>query len=184
MTRQKKSRKVGQIGIRKQDARPEAAKPHTKKKKTPKGQKSGNRNSLVIETTSSNSPSTSAKKDPKLGSKKVIPLVVAEHEIVEQKPQPIVHKEPEVKLAKVRPVETTPEQELAALENDQILIALAERVESGEILSGKEAKYFNKNMTRFDELLDILGIEDDIDDEQPDPIEKLGADQWDDLLDS
>ena len=74
--------------------------------------------------------------------------------------------------------QVSPEQELAALENDEMLIDLAERVEAGEVLTGKDAKYFNKNMARYDELCELLGIEDEEDDTDP-----LGSDQWDDLLD-
>ena len=48
MTRQKKSRKIGSIGTRKQETRPADTKQPRKPKK-PKGQPSGNRNSLIVE---------------------------------------------------------------------------------------------------------------------------------------
>lgn len=192
MTRQKKSRKVGQIGVRKLDTRPEKPKQDTRRKKKPKGQKSGNRNSLVedkkiVET---GGDTTGKKKNTKLGSKKAIDLVpVKKAEPV--KPE-IKHsdKKPEVVLRKVKQDALTPEQELALLEKDEKLIELAEKVERDEIITGKDAKYFNKHMARYDELLEILGLNNDIDeselDEQGDDAEsaldKLESNQWDDLL--
>ena len=184
MTRQKKSRKVGQIGIRKQDVRPEKPSQDTRRKKSPKGQKSGNRNSLVDETQiKSNSSSTSnAKKDPKVGSKKAIELVPSKSAPLVNKSIQHSDKKPEVVLKTVKTSQLTPELELEQLENDEILIALAERVEDGELLKGKEAKYFNKHIARYDELVEQLGLEEVDDDENPDEIAQLKSDQWDDLL--
>lgn len=179
MTRKKKSRKIGQIGVRKLDTRPEKKTPNVRKKKAPKGQKSGARNSLLEENGKviTNADGT-VKKDPKLGSKKKIELVkspVAEQPKETKAP---INKTPDVKLTKVTQQQLSPEQELEALENDEMLIELAERVEAGDLLTGKDAKYFNKNMARYDELCELLGIEEE--DEDADP---LGSDQWDDLLD-
>jgi hypothetical protein len=182
MTRRKKSRKIGQIGTRKQDSRPE--KPDSGRiKKAPKGQKSGNRNSMMLQDEQSNvnASGTSAKKDKRVGSKKPIPLVVeAKAKKAEVKELPASKKQPSVRLSKVSEPTMTPEQELLQIEQDQVLIDLVERVEDGELLTGKEAKYFNKHMARHEELLEILGIDDK---EEDDPMAKLDADQWDDLLD-
>ncbi len=177
MTRKKKSRKIGQIGVRKQDDRPEKKPTSIRKKKAPKGQKSGNRNSLMEEKVISSTTAGITKKDPKLGSKKKIELVKTK--AVEKPVAPVStpNKKPEVKLTKVAQNQISPEQELEALENDEMLIDLAERVEAGELLTGKDAKYFNKNMARYDELCEKLGIEEE---EDTDP---LNSDQWDDLLD-
>ena len=178
MTRKKKSRKIGQIGVRKQDARPEKNTPNLRKKKAPKGQKSGSRNSLMEEKTLVTNGTSLGKKDPKHGSKKKIELV----KTTTQEPKKSVHntnKAPEVKLTKVQQNVLSPEQEFAELENDARLIDLAERTEAGELLTGKDAKYFNKNMARYDELCEILGIEFDEEDDEQD---NLGGDQWDDLL--
>jgi ribosome assembly protein YihI (activator of Der GTPase) len=177
MTRKKKSRKIGQIGVRKQDARPEKSTPNIRKKKAPKGQKSGTRNSMMEENAAVTSNTSQVKKDPKVGSKKKIELV----KTTTPEPKKPVHKPnkaPEVKLTKVQADVLSPEQEFAELENDARLIDLAERTEAGELLTGKDAKYFNKNMARYDELCEILGIEFDEEDEHDD----LGGDQWDDLL--
>lgn len=177
MTRKKKSRKIGQIGVRKQDTRPENKTPNLRKKKAPKGQKSGSRNSLMEESTLVTSSTQTAKKDPKLGSKKKIELTKSVKQEAPVKKPVQNDRKPEVKLTKVVQPELTPEQELEALENDEMLIDLAERVEDGELLTGKDAKYFNKHMARYDELCELLGIEEE---DEDDP---LGSDQWDDLLD-
>lgn len=187
MTRQKKSRKVGQIGIRKQETRP-ADKKESGRKKTHKGQKSGSRNSLVDGkvANSANTAGSGKKLNKKLGSKIKIDLVPKKP----VKEVEVVHGVPGVKLEKIQPITLTPAEEFAALENDELLIALAERVEAGELLTGKDAKYFNRNMNRYDELAEKLGLVDDIDDEDEydeeeyvDPLESLGGDEWSDLMD-
>jgi hypothetical protein len=179
MTRRKKTRKIGQIGVRKQDARPADTK-DKRLKKPAKGQKPGARNSLLVEKAEKTNlgSTSSSKKDPKLGSKKPISLV-AETNTVEEKVEPQHIEQPSIKLTKVKQPELAPEKELDQLESDERLIDLVERVEGGELLTGKEAKYFNAKMARHAELLDILGIEQE---DEDDPMDRLEADQWDDLL--
>lgn len=181
MTRQKKSRKVGQIGIRKQESRPAEKKENTRRKKTPKGQKSGSRNSLVDDNVKSLNPAANnpGSKNKKLGSKKKIELIPKPE--AEKPIKAMRHVEPSVKLEKVKEV-LLPEEELALLEKDELLIALAERVEQGEVLTGKDAKYFNRNIARYDELVEILGLDEE-DEFEADPMEQLGGSEWDDLMD-
>ena len=64
--------------------------------------------------------------------------------------------------------ELTPEQELEALENDERLLKLVERHERGELLTGKDAKYFNSRIARHQALCELLGIEDEDDDYEDD----------------
>lgn len=189
MTRQKKSRKVGQIGIRKQETRP-ADKKESGRKKTHKGQKSGTRNSLVDGKVSGpgNSSGSGQKLNKKLGSKVKIDLLPSK-KAVKAAPE-VINGVPGVKLEKVQPVTLTPAQEFAELETNELLIELAERIEAGELLTGKDAKYFNRNMNRYDELAEKLGLVDDVDDEDEydeeeyiDPLESLGGDEWSDLMD-
>lgn len=183
MTRQKKSRKVAEIRVKSKDTRSE--KPtQNRRKKTPKGQKSGTRNSLVEES-KVHIAGTTTKKDPKHGSKKPIPLTgEVKKDLVEKE---IKHStnQPSAKLNKAKMDVIPPDVELTDIESDEVLIGLVERVEDGELLTGKEAKYFNKLMDRHAELLKILGVEDDESDfdEDVDPIEGLKSNQWDDLLD-
>lgn len=176
MTRKKKNRKIGQIGIRKQDDRPERKPTSTRIKKAPKGQRSGTRNSLMEENQTSVTQVGAGKKDPKHGSKKKIELVVTKSKPEEKKPKPQVDKKPAVKLTKAVVNTITPEEEFDKLEQDEQLLDLAQRAEAGEMLQGKEAKYFNKHMARYEELCEILGIE------EADEDDSLGGDQWDDLL--
>lgn len=180
MTRKKKSRKMGQIGVRKQESRPESNKPDVRKKKNPKGQKSGTRNSLLVEKVEKLDSTGKVKKDPKHGSKKKISLVA---KVETQPKEQIVHAQhkPQVNLEKVDLPKLSPEQELEQIENDARLIELAERVEDGELLTGKDAKYFNKHMSRHQELMEELGLDDE-DEEETDPMAQLGGDEWDDFL--
>lgn len=176
MTRRKKTRKIGQIGVRKQESRPSDSK-EPRKKKSPKGQRSGARNSLIVEPKSNTSKVAGDKKDPKLGSKKKIELV--KQKVVEKKIVAKANHLPNVQLKKVDTPALPPEQELKQLESDSRLIELAERVESGELLTGKDAKYFNQKMERHEQLLEILGIEDEQDEEG---FSELGGDEWQDFL--
>lgn len=187
MTRQKKSRKIGSIGTRKQETRPADTKQPRRNKK-PKGQPSGNRNSLIEENVVSTPQNQDKKTNPKLGSKKPISLLPADKPQVKEVKQ-VDHSKtkPSAKLTKAGPAVLTPEQELANIESDERLIELVERVQEGELLSGKEAKYFNKQMERLDQLLEKLGIDPDSDNDEDedelDALSKLGGSEWDDLLD-
>ncbi len=187
MTRQKKSRKIGSIGTRKQEKRPSDT-VQQRKKKAPKGQPSGNRNSLVEEKNTVVEGGVRVKKDPKIGSKKKISLIAEKPAPVEKPKAPIKSDlKPAAKLVKSATQQIDPQQELASIESDERLIALAERVEQGEVLSGKDAKYFNKLMDRLDELVSELGLdESDASTEEVDELENLaqmGGSEWDDLLD-
>jgi len=186
MTRQKKSRKIGSIGTRKQETRPADTKQPRSNKK-PKGQPSGNRNSLIEENVVSTPQNQDKNTNPKLGSKKPISLLPQDKPTVKEHKK-IDHSKskPSAKLTKAEPEELNPKKKLNNIEAEERLIALVERVQDGELLSGKEAKDFNKQMERLDELLEILGIDPDSDEEEEsnelDALENLGASEWDDLL--
>lgn len=176
MTRKKKSRTSGQIGIRHKpaaEARQERDRPVETKKKGA-GLKSGSRNALV--QADKTECSGSKNKDPRIGSKKPIPLVVtvAEQKLLAPATQP------KAVLAKAKPVEIAPEVELAQIEQDERLAELLERTEQGEILTGKDAKYFNAKTARHAELLTLLGLDldEDEDDEDLDPLAKLEQTDW------
>jgi ribosome assembly protein YihI (activator of Der GTPase) len=181
MTRKKKSRTSGQIGIRHKptaEARQERDRPVESKKKGA-GLKSGSRNSIQVEAKTG---SGNQNKDPRHGSKKPIALVVtaAEQKLLTPTTQP------KALLAKAKPVEIAPQVELEQIEQDEQLQALLERVEQGEILTGKDAKYFNAKTARHAELLSILGLDDDEegddefqdDAEDLDPLSKLEQVDW------
>lgn len=165
MSRQKKSRKPSPLAPKqKPRLKKSELDAQDKKVKKPKGRKPGSRNNPLTKPSSKKTVATN--NDPRHGSKKPIALdpVVAE---------PVVTPDfkPQVKLKKVsQQSELTPEQELEQIENDQRLNELLDRSESGEVLTGKDAKYFNAKTARHSELMDILGLEygddeDDWDDE-------------------
>ena len=176
MTRKKKSRTAGQLGIRHKpsaEARQERERPVETKKKGA-GLKSGSRNSAQVEKTTD---SSNKNKDPRHGSKKPIALVVTE---AEQKlmAQPKQFK-PVVQLSKAKEPEMPAEQELALLENDEKLLELLDLVDKGEILTGKDAKYFNAKTARHAELVALLGLDQENEaEEDEDPLAKLERTDW------
>ncbi len=184
MTRIKKSRTSGPIGNRNKpaaEARQTRERPVETKKKGA-GLKSGSRNAPQQEKAQHSGP---ANKDPRHGSKKPIALHVNEAE--QQLLQQAVDFKPKAQLAKVKVAAMPPEQELAELEQDEKLLDLVERVENGEILSGKDAKYFNAKTARHAELLTLLGLDEDDDDEvdadetpeeDADPMAQLERTDW------
>jgi len=171
MTRIKKSRTSGPIGNRHKpaaEARQTRERPVETKKKGA-GLKSGSRNAPPPEKSQQ---SGSANKDPRHGSKKPIALYVneAEQTLLQQTPD----FKPKAQLAKVKPVALPPEQELSELEQDEKLLDLVERVENGEVLTGKDAKYFNAKTARHAELLTLLGLDEaDASDEHDEVEEEL-----------
>ncbi|MET1219183.1 MAG: Der GTPase-activating protein YihI [Glaciecola sp.] len=162
MAHSKKSRKVGLIGVRKEqknswDKKPKKTGP-VKAKKT-KGKPAGSRHSVALEK---NTQGQSVKKDPRIGSKKPIDL----------RPKP----ETAVKVRKF----ATPAAELAALEADNRLHTLLEKLETDVELTKDEQAYVDEKMARHKVLCDLLGIVDDIDDAaevdaQDDPLAALDA---------
>ncbi|BDF96358.1 MULTISPECIES: Der GTPase-activating protein YihI [Pseudoalteromonas] len=161
MSRKKKSRKIpsnGPVRLSQDKLKEMRALKEQRVKKT-KGAKPGSRNS--IETLQPESKTNQQNKDKRVGSKKPIPLIaVAPEPVIELKR----NLKPQVELKKVVQPELSPEQELEALENDERLLKLVELHESGQMLTGKDAKYFNSRIARHQELCELLGIEDDADD--------------------
>ena len=169
MSRKKKSRKIPSNGpVRlSQDKLKEMRTLKEQRVKKPKGAKPGSRNAPEL-LDSDTKKANSAPKDKRVGSKKAVPLVASA-------PQPQVEMKrnlkPTVELKKVTEPELTPEQELEALENDERLLKLVERHEQGEMLTGKDAKYFNSRIARHQVLCKLLGIEDEDEDEFEDDFE-------------
>ncbi|MEQ2352150.1 Der GTPase-activating protein YihI [Pseudoalteromonas piscicida] len=176
MTRKKKTRKVAANGtprLSKEKLQALRALKEQRSKKT-KGKKPGSRNAPEILVKEQSNTTTN--KDPRVGSKKPISLI-AEPQSAESNTQPEMkrHLQPQVKLTTA--VETlTPEQELEQLENDERLMALLERHERGELLTGKDAKYFNRGIARHQELCEILGIDDEF--EEGDMLDDDPMDQF------
>lgn len=133
-----------------------------KREKKHRGHAAGSRSSGKGESQSGRSGKT--QQDPRIGSKKPVPLGVIEQTSKPQKPAKIE-----------KPAALTPEAELMLLENDERLDALLERMEQGETLSQSDQQWVDSKLDRIDTLMDILGISYD-DDEQDE------EDKADDLM--
>ncbi|MDM3867153.1 Der GTPase-activating protein YihI [Proteus faecis] len=134
-----------------------------KRQKKHRGNPAGNRQQ---EAENKQQTKNTAPKDPRIGSKKPIPLIVGDTpKVAKKKPAPV----------KAEPVRLTPEQELDQLENDARLDELLSRLENGEKLNTEEQAYTEKTLDRIDELMVELGIEfeDDDDEEKTEDIMQL-----------
>lgn len=152
MARVKKSRKVGLIGTPSvsKESRKKKSVPTTKNKNT-KGNKSGSRNN-VAETDANNPNGKKTGADPRLGSKKPIPLVV------------------EAKSAASNKAKTaffSPKQELQSIEEDPKLSSLLDLVDEGEKLDAKQQAYVEAKLARHKVLCDLLGISAESEEKQP-----------------
>ena len=176
MTRQKKSRKASDNGQRHLPAteirKIREQKDETKKKGA--GLKSGNRNSMQQVNANQDNAANKPKKDPRLGSKK--PIALLPEATPELLPVKAPASLPKVQLKTAKPETLSPEQELLQLENDTKLQQLLERVERDELLTGKDAKYFNAKIARMEQLMAELGLSDG--DEEADPLAAFESKDW------
>ncbi|UFN69714.1 Der GTPase-activating protein YihI [Vibrio alginolyticus] len=143
MSRSKKSRKPGAAGapefvVTRNRTESDVEGRLRKRAKKRKGLKTGNRNSEVNEQ---KKQAAAQNRDPRLGSKKKIPLVV----------------EPAKKMTK-QERRLSAEQELEMLENDAQLNVLLDRIEAGENLGTGLQKYVDEKLDRIEKLMDQLGL--------------------------
>ncbi|KZN40014.1 Der GTPase-activating protein YihI [Pseudoalteromonas luteoviolacea] len=184
MTRKKKSRKLGENGsprLSKEKLRELRAMKEQRVKKQ-KGNKAGTRNAQEAKVELSTNSGT--KIDPRAGSKKKIALT-SEQNLQPKTPQMNRHLKPQANLTKAHEPELTLEEELQQLENDERLMKLLELHERGELLTGKDAKFFNRAIARHQELCELLGIDDEFEEEdmiEADPLADFVsndlADEW------
>ncbi|MGF1790240.1 Der GTPase-activating protein YihI [Photobacterium profundum] len=168
MTRKKRSRSVGSEGPavyrEKSTTQVDVEARKSQKDKKRKGLKSGNRNAEALDP---KHYANGQKKDPRLGSKKPIPLVVEK--------KPTTKKERRLSA----------EQELDMLENDAQLMVLLDRIEAGEKLGAGLQKQVDQKLDRIEHLMGRLGL---LEVEEPEeaieeaPVRK-GAKTDEDLLD-
>ncbi|MCK3658138.1 GTPase-activating protein [Pasteurellaceae bacterium Pebbles2] len=168
MARQKKSRRVTDImPIRKSDKKPEgkplsgkkltryeldAKAREEKRKRKHKGLDSGARHSAAE---NSNKNQIVEKKDPRIGSRKKVPLVV---EFV-NKPE----KGLTIPVPKTEPKSTAldPMLELEQLENNECLNDLLDQLDAGKVLNAEDQKFVDDCLDRIAQLMDELGIEEE-----------------------
>ena len=122
-----------------------------------KGLKAGSRQQVEQ---SNNKSGNGQSKDPRIGSRKPVVLVVDDKQKKPAAP----------KAVKEKKLVMTPEQELASIENDDRLNDLLDRLDAGETLDAAEQAWVDQRVDRYKELMDELGIidnDDDEDDELP-----------------
>ncbi|MCL9777325.1 Der GTPase-activating protein YihI [Vibrio methylphosphonaticus] len=171
MSRKKKSRTPGMapepVAVTRNRSQADVDGREQKRLKKRKGLKAGSRHS---DGTTSNHSGSGIKRDPRLGSKKKIPLIVADV------------KKPSKQERKV-----SAEKELELLENDAQLNVLLDRIESGETLGAGLQKYVDEKLDRMEALMNQLGLvlpdEDDDEDAPVDaPVAKKKVPASDDEL--
>ncbi|WP_323913144.1 MULTISPECIES: Der GTPase-activating protein YihI [Aeromonas] len=122
-----------------------------------KGLKAGSRQQVEQPKSKSGN---SQSKDPRIGSRKPVVLVVDDKQKKPTAP----------KAVKEKTLVMTPEQELASIENDDRLNDLLDRLDAGETLEAAEQAWVDQRVDRYQDLMDELGIidnDDDEDDELP-----------------
>lgn len=142
MTRRKKSRTPGTLGVKSQP-KPLRAKKEPDQRKKPeqaKGKPAGNRHNLSQSEAARKE--SDASRDPRVGSKRKIPLVTP-----------------------VKAESLTAEQELAQLENDDRLQSLLAQMDEGETLAPRDRSFVNDRLARYQELAKELGLEDDLEED-------------------
>ncbi|WP_350305831.1 Der GTPase-activating protein YihI [Photorhabdus viridis] len=105
-------------------------------------------------------------RDPRLGSKVPVPLIVGEKPMKPVAANAKTETKPRLSL----------QEELAMLENDDRLDALLERLENSEKLSEEDNVYVDATLDRIDVLMEELGIElgeEESEEEKPDNIMQL-----------
>ncbi|MDO9908434.1 Der GTPase-activating protein YihI [Glaesserella parasuis] len=175
MSRQKKSRRLTDImPARKADkplqpkAKPSKSRKPTryeldlaareeKKKRKHKGLPSGSRTN---EGNEQKQKVEKEVKDPRIGSRKKVPLMV---EFVNQPEKGRVIKPVPIEVEKPR---LSPEQELEQLENNECLNQLLDDLEAGKTLSAQDQKFVDECLDRVHELMTELGIQDEEDESE------------------
>ncbi|SUB80935.1 Der GTPase-activating protein YihI [Pragia fontium] len=114
----------------------------------------------VESNSAKNNQGSSVQKDPRVGSKKPVPLIVEGNKPTVAKPK--APKKPKLSA----------QQELDLLENDERLNQLLDAIDEGKNLSEEDQDYVDSTLDRIDALMVKLGIDlgededDDADEEQ------------------
>lgn len=132
-----------------------------------KGLKAGSRQAVEQET--SGIKSGSGSKDPRVGSRKPVALVVEPaKKSVAAKPAKAVKTAEQIaeQIAEqqAKQLQLKLEQELAAIENDERLNLLLDRLDDGLSVSADDEAWLDARLARHQELLVALGMDDDDDD--------------------
>lgn len=131
-----------------------------KREKKRKGLKAGARHEIDLQ--SGLAKAGGGKRDPRIGSKKRVPLNVAS-QAPEKNPLPA--RQPKIRVAKAEapaPVASPAklQAELARLENDERLNVLLDKVDAGIHLDVVDQSWLDKQLARHEELMNLLGLND------------------------
>ncbi|WP_085246650.1 Der GTPase-activating protein YihI [Gilliamella mensalis] len=132
-----------------------------KRKRKHKGLPSGSR--FNNQDNNKNKNLTNKSKDPRVGSKKPISLIIeGSNNVIKPVKQP-------------KPAKTvlSPQQELEQLENDPKLDMLLDLVEQNSKLTKEQQTYLDSKLNRIDELMQALGYSDDDFEEQDEKKEDI-----------
>ena len=133
-----------------------------------KGLKAGSRQAVEQET--SGIKSGSGSKDPRVGSRKPVALVVEPaKKPVAAKPAKAVKTAEQIAEQQAKQLQLKLEQELATIENDERLNLLLDRLDDGLSVSADDEAWLDARLARHQELLDALGMDDDDDDDVAEP---------------
>ncbi len=169
MARQKKTRRITDImPARKTDKRAEgqpsrpgrsktryeldAKAREEKRKKKHKGLAAGSRHSAQE---NNRKAQMATQRDPRLGSRKKVPLIV---EFV-NKPDQGLHLQTQKTAEK--PPHLDPQTELEQLENNECLNQLLDELDAGKTLNAKDQQFVDDCLARIAQLMETLGIEDE-----------------------
>ncbi|MFC0229175.1 Der GTPase-activating protein YihI [Serratia aquatilis] len=125
-----------------------------KRLKKRRGHPSGSR--TQVDSANQKNKDAAQPKDPRIGSKVPVALVVEAKVKTKPQPKPQAEKKPRL----------TPEEELNKLENDERLDGLLDQIELGATLSAEDQSYVDQTLDRIDALMQQLGIELGEDDEE------------------
>jgi ribosome assembly protein YihI (activator of Der GTPase) len=183
MSRNKKSRKqgTGSIGAVKDDKK-KAIVPVDRKPKKKTGKQAGNRQKEAFDA-GKESQTPAENKDPRIGSKKLIDLgtpIKAAIQPFKAKNKGKADTSPITAIRVVEP-DTSLEQELFAIEEDTRLQSILAQQDEDISLSNEDVDYFNEKMERHQQLRELLGLEDEDEDESSVTTSKAksGDDLWD-----
>lgn len=156
MTRIKKTRKTGPLAPRSvpKEERQRDQSHAGKKPQKHKGKPAGSRHSAGAQA--QQKATGGQPLDPRVGSKKPIPLVVP---VTPKDQYPIVDEKHAVDQgAAAVPVTYSPEEELAMIENDERLQDFLDALDDGETLHEEDQAWVDEKLARFNQLVEILGI--------------------------
>lgn len=137
-----------------------------KRLKKRRGHASGSR--TQVESANQKNKAAEQPKDPRIGSKVPVALVVEAKAKDKPQPKPKAAAKPRL----------SPEEELAKLENDERLDALLDRLDDGATLNAEDQAYVEQTLDRIDALMEQLGIElgdedDEVEEKQEDILKLL-----------